>query len=228
MDLAAGALVGLGAGVKLTPAATGLYFTARRQWLAVIWSAVVFAGTIGLTYLLTPRETDRYFGELVGDPHRIGPVGPVIDQSLRGALSRLAGHDIGSGLLWKSSVAVTAVLALFAWRALRSGDRLGTLIIVQLFGSMASPISWSHHWVCLIPLILWLLYGPLREAAGARLMAAYWFVRNGDRRALDAGHAAEVDVGYLASGLPRLAGRGERDRCIGALRLDDPGRAAQP
>lgn len=48
----AGALVGLGAGVKLTPAATGLYFTARRQWLAVIWSAVAFAGTIGLTYLL--------------------------------------------------------------------------------------------------------------------------------------------------------------------------------
>ncbi|MFE3255042.1 mannosyltransferase [Nocardia sp. NPDC059091] len=169
-----GALVGLGAGVKLTPAVTGLYFVARRQWLAVIWSAVAFAGTIGLTYLLTPGETRRYFGELVGDPRRIGPVGSVINQSLRGALSRLAGHDIGSGLLWKTSVLVTAVLAFFAWRALRSDDRLGTLIIVQLFGLMASPISWSHHWVCLVPLILWLLHGPLREAAGARLMAAYW------------------------------------------------------
>ncbi|MFE3224429.1 mannosyltransferase [Nocardia sp. NPDC059228] len=169
-----GALVGLGAGVKLTPAVTGLYFVARRQWLAVIWSAVAFAGTIGLTFLLTPGETRRYFGDLVGDPGRIGPVGSVINQSLRGALSRLAGHDIGSGLLWKTSVVVTAVLAFFAWRALRSDDRLGTLIIVQLFGLMASPISWSHHWVCLVPLILWLLHGPLREAAGARLMAAYW------------------------------------------------------
>ncbi|MFE3055480.1 mannosyltransferase [Nocardia sp. NPDC059239] len=169
-----GALVGLGVGVKLTPAVTGLYFVARRQWLAVIWSAVAFAGTIGLTFLLTPGETRRYFGELVGDPGRIGPVGSVINQSLRGALSRLAGHDIGSGLLWKTSVLVTAVLAFFAWRALRSDDRLGTLIIVQLFGLMASPISWSHHWVCLVPLILWLLHGPLREAAGARLMAAYW------------------------------------------------------
>ncbi|MGW5109562.1 mannosyltransferase [Nocardia sp. NPDC004123] len=169
-----GALIGLGAGVKLTPAVTGLYFVARRQWLAVIWSAVAFAGTIGLTFLLTPGETRRYFGELVGDPGRIGPVGSVINQSLRGALSRLAGHDIGSGLLWKTSVLVTAVLAFFAWRALRSDDRLGTLIIVQLFGLMASPIAWSHHWVCLVPLILWLLHGPLREAAGARLMAAYW------------------------------------------------------
>ncbi|MFJ9367319.1 mannosyltransferase [Nocardia sp. NPDC101769] len=169
-----GALVGLGAGVKLTPAVTGLYFVARRQWLAVIWSAVAFAGTIGVTYLLTPGETTRYFGELVGDPRRIGPIGSVINQSLRGALSRLAGHDIGSGLLWKTSVLVTAVLAFFAWRALDSDDRLGTLIIVQLFGLMASPISWSHHWVCLVPLILWLLHGPLRQAAGARLMAAYW------------------------------------------------------
>ncbi|MEU6579640.1 glycosyltransferase 87 family protein [Nocardia sp. NPDC046763] len=114
-----GALVGLAAGVKLTPAVTGLYFTARRQWPAAIGSAVAFAWTIGVTYLLTPKETRRYFGELPGDPHRPLPVGSVINQSLRGALSRLAGHDIGSGLLWKAAVLVTAVLAFFAWRALR-------------------------------------------------------------------------------------------------------------
>ncbi|WP_328290904.1 mannosyltransferase [Nocardia aurantiaca] len=171
-----GTLVGLAAGVKLTPAVTGLYFTARRRWLAVICSAAAFLGTIGVTYLLTPGETGRYFGELVGDPHRIGPVGSVINQSLRGALTRLAGHDVGSGLLWKTSVLVTAVLAFFAWRALRFDDRLGTLIIVQLFGLMASPISWSHHWVWLVPTMLWLLHGPLREAPGARVMAGFWLV----------------------------------------------------
>ncbi|MEC3916733.1 mannosyltransferase [Nocardia sp. CDC160] len=169
-----GLLVGLSAGVKLTPAVTGLYFVARRQWLAVVASVVAFVASIGLTYLLVPKETNRYFGELVEDPHRIGPVGSVINQSLRGALTRLAGHDIGSGLLWKSAVLVTAVLAFCAWRALRSDDRLGALIIVQLFGMMAAPISWSHHWICLIPLVLWLRYGPLKDAVGARLMAAFW------------------------------------------------------
>ncbi|WP_328602522.1 mannosyltransferase [Nocardia terrae] len=169
-----GLLVGLGAGIKLTPAVTGLYFVARRQWFAVVASAAAFFGTMGLTYLLTPKETHRFYGELINDPHRIGPVGSVINQSLRGALSRIAGHDIGSGLLWKSAVLVTAVLAFFAWRALRSGDRLGLLLIVQLFGMMVAPISWSHHWICLVPLVLWLRYGPLREAFGARLMFAYW------------------------------------------------------
>ncbi|GAB2506306.1 mannosyltransferase [Nocardia heshunensis] len=170
----AGLLVGVASGIKLTPAMTGLYFVARRQWLAVVASAAAFFGTMGLTYLLTPRETDKYFGQLVNDPHRIGPVGSVINQSLRGALSRIAGHDIGSGLLWESAVLVTAVLAFFAWRALRSDDRLGLLIIVQLFGMMVAPISWSHHWICLVPLVLWLRYGPLRKAVGARLMTAFW------------------------------------------------------
>ncbi|MGW4352534.1 mannosyltransferase [Nocardia sp. NPDC004582] len=169
-----GLLVGLAAGVKLTPAVTGLYFAARRKWLSAGASALAFVLTIGVTFVFAPRETRQFFGELPGDPRRPLPVGSVINQSLRGALSRLAGHDIGSGLLWKSSVLVTAVLAFFAWRALRSDDRLGALLVVQLFGLMASPISWSHHWIWLVPLILWLVHGPLRAALGARLLAAFW------------------------------------------------------
>ncbi|MFC3434750.1 mannosyltransferase [Nocardia seriolae] len=169
-----GLLVGLAAGVKLTPAVTGLHFAARRQWLAAIGSAVAFAATIAVTFVLVPRATGRYFGTLPGDRRRPLPVGSVINQSLRGALGRLVGHDIGSGPLWAAAVLATALLAFFAWRALASDDRLGTLLIVQLFALLASPISWSHHWVCLIPLILWLRHGPLRATAGARLMAAYW------------------------------------------------------
>ncbi|MGW4352535.1 mannosyltransferase [Nocardia sp. NPDC004582] len=169
-----GLLVGIGAGIKLTPAVTGLYFAARGQWLAIVATVVAFFGTIGLTYLLAPNETNKYFFELMGDPHRIGPVGSVINQSLRGTISRIVGHDIGDGLVWKSLVLATAVLAFFAWRALRSDDKLGALIIVQLFGLLAAPISWSHHWIILIPMILWLRYGPLREALFTKLQLAFW------------------------------------------------------
>ncbi|MFE3255043.1 mannosyltransferase [Nocardia sp. NPDC059091] len=171
-----GTLVGVAAGIKLTPAVTGLYFAARKRWFTAIWSAVVFFGTILLTYLFAPGETNKYFRELLGDAHRIGPVGSATNQSLRGALSRLLGHDVVSGPVWIAAALVTAVLAFFAWRALDSGDRLGTLIIVQLFGLMVSPISWSHHWIWLLPVILWLCYGPLRQAAGARVLAGYWLV----------------------------------------------------
>ncbi|MEC3952105.1 mannosyltransferase [Nocardia sp. CDC153] len=171
-----GTLVGIAAGVKLIPAVTGLYFLARRRWLDAVWAAVVFVATILLTWLISPDETNKYFKELLGDARRIGPVASSTNQSLRGALSRILGHDVVSGPPWIAAVLLTAVLAFFAWRALDSDDRLGTLIIVELFGLMVSPISWSHHWIWLIPVILWLIYGPLREAAGARVLAGYWLV----------------------------------------------------
>ncbi|MFF0491597.1 mannosyltransferase [Nocardia sp. NPDC004068] len=182
-----GLLVGVAAGVKLTPAVTGLYLAGRQRWAAAVCSAVVFAATVGLSFLLSAEETRTYFGPLLGDANRIGPVGSVWNQSLRGAFTRLLGHDAGSpwelaghripfGPWWLGAVLVIAVLAVLAWRALAFDDRLGTLLVVQLFGLMVSPISWSHHFVWLLPLILWLLYGPLRAAAGARVLAGYWLI----------------------------------------------------
>ncbi|MFD6158869.1 mannosyltransferase [Nocardia sp. NPDC060256] len=171
-----GGLIGVIAGIKLTPAISGLYFVAQRRWLAAVWSAVVFGATVGISFLIAPHEARRYFGTLLGDADRIGPVGSVWNQSLRGALSRILGYDVQSGPWWLAGVLVVAVLAFFAWRALEPDDRMGTLIMVQLFGLLVSPISWSHHWVWLLPTVLWLLYGPLRRAAGAKIIAGYWLV----------------------------------------------------
>jgi alpha-1,2-mannosyltransferase len=39
-----GAVVGLAAGMKLTPAISGLYFLGVRHWATVVFSVVVFAG----------------------------------------------------------------------------------------------------------------------------------------------------------------------------------------
>ncbi len=182
-----GLLVGVAAGVKLTPAITGLYFLTQRRWAAAVASAVAFAATIGLSFAISSGETRTYFGPLVGDANRIGPVGSVWNQSLRGALSRILGHDAGSpwhlaghripfGPWWIAWVLVVLVLAVLAWRALEPDDRMGALLVVQLLGLMVSPISWSHHWVWLLPLLLWLAYGPLRTALGVRVVAAYWLV----------------------------------------------------
>ncbi|RJO75781.1 mannosyltransferase [Nocardia panacis] len=171
-----GTLVGVVAGIKLTPAITGLYFLARRRWATVFWSALVFGATVGVSFLIAEAEARKYFGTLLGDAHRIGPVGSVWNQSLRGTISRILGHDVESGPVWLAAVAVCAVLALLAWRALERDDRLGTLIVVQLFGLMVSPISWSHHFVWLVPTVLWLVHGPFRAAAGARVIAGFWLV----------------------------------------------------
>lgn len=172
----AGGLVGVVAGIKLTPAVTGLYFVLRRRWKAAVFSAVAFGLTVGISYLLVGSEARRYFEHLLGDASRIGPVGSVWNQSLRGALSRVAGHDVGSGWVWLLAVGVAAVLGAFAWRALGRDDLLGTLVVVQLFGLLISPISWSHHWVWLIPMLIWLVHGPLADRLGSKLLAGFWLV----------------------------------------------------
>lgn len=173
-----GLLVGTAAGVKLTPAVTGLYFLGARRWAAVVFSAVVFAATVGLSIAVIGQQARFYFTDLLGDASRIGPIGTSFNQSWRGGVSRILGHDAGYGPLVICAIAATAVLAVLAWRALGDGldgrDRLGSLLVVQLFGLLLSPISWTHHWVWLVPLMIWLLQGPWRTHPGAKLLGWGW------------------------------------------------------
>ncbi|ORA98884.1 alpha-(1-2)-phosphatidylinositol mannosyltransferase [Mycolicibacter minnesotensis] len=173
-----GLLVGLAAGVKLTPAIAGVYLAAARRWAAAVFSAVVFAATIAVSVWVTGDQARRYFTELLGDAHRVGPIATSFNQSWRGGISRIVGHDAGYSLPVLIAIGVTAVLAVLAWRALNSTsagpDPLGSLLVVELFGLLASPISWTHHWVWLLPLMIWLLHGPHRDRLGARVLGWGW------------------------------------------------------
>lgn len=172
-----GLLVGLAAGVKLTPAVSGLYFLGVRRFGAAAFSAVVFAATVAVSIVVVGGQGRYYFTDLLGDAGRIGPIGTSFNQSVRGAISRILGHDARYGPVVVAILVVAAVLAVLAWRAVDGGtDRLAGIVIVQLFGLLLSPISWTHHWVWLIPLMIWLLHGPLRERRGARILGWGWLV----------------------------------------------------
>jgi alpha-1,2-mannosyltransferase len=168
-----GLLVGLAAGVKLTPAVSGLYFLGMRRWRTAAFSAVVFAATVAVSIAVIGQQARYYFTDLLGDAGRVGPIGTSFNQSWRGGISRLLGHDAGYGPLVLAAIAGTAVLAVLAWRGL-AGERLGSLLVVQLFGLLLSPISWTHHWVWLIPLVIWLLRGPWSQRRGARMLGLGW------------------------------------------------------
>ena len=197
--------------VKLTPAISGLYFLGRRRWGAAVFSAVVFLATVGVSLLVVGDQARYYFTDLLGDASRVGPIGTSFNQSWRGGISRILGHDAGYGPLVLAAIAVTAVLALLAWRALSTApgdpDRLGLIVVVQLFGLLLSPISWTHHWVWLVPLMIWLIQGPYRErrarAPGLGLVGAHR-----DRRAV----AAELrPADHLADRPALVSGLGRAD-----------------
>jgi alpha-1,2-mannosyltransferase len=169
-----GLLVGLASGIKLTPAIAGFYLLGVRRFGAAIFSAVVFAATVAVSALVVGDQTRYYFTDLLGDAHRIGPIATSFNQSWRGGISRILGHDAGFGPLVVTAIVATAVLAVLAWRALDGSDRLGKLLVVEVFGLLSSPISWTHHWVWLVPLMIWLFHGPVRERPGARIFGWGW------------------------------------------------------
>jgi alpha-1,2-mannosyltransferase len=169
-----GLLVGVAAGVKLTPAISGVYFVGVRRWGAAAFSALVFLATVAVSALVVGDQARYYFTDLLGDVHRVGPIATSFNQSWRGGISRILGHDAGYGPLVLAAIAGTAVLAILAWRVLDRSDRLGKLLVIELFGLLLSPISWTHHWVWLVPLMIWLIHGPLRERPGARIAGWGW------------------------------------------------------
>jgi alpha-1,2-mannosyltransferase len=174
-DWLAGAGVGFAAGIKLIPAVTGLYLLLARRFAALVWTVVFFLATVVVMLLVIPHETWHYFTKLILDPGRTGAVYSAINQSWRGALSRLAGHDVSSS--WLLACAVTVALGVWAaWRALRAGDRTGSLLAVQFVGLLVSPISWSHHWIWVVPLLVWGVFGPVRRHRWVRMLVIAWLV----------------------------------------------------
>lgn len=179
--LAAGAGIGIAAGIKLTPAGGVVYLLAAGRRRAAVYAACAFAVTVVLAALVAPVESWRYWLHLLGDSGRIGPMASVENQSLRGCLARLLGHDGGvAGLWWPALVLLAAAATALALRgAMVRGDRLAMLLTAQLFVLLASPISWSHHWVWSVPALIWLLHGPLRGRRLSVAAAAVWALSAG-------------------------------------------------
>ena len=148
-----GILVGLAAGVKLTPAIFGLYFLIRRDFGAAVRSLGSGVATLGLGWLVLPAASHEYwlgFDKL----SRFGSdaLAPA-NQSLRACWVRLFGGN--PGIAYPISVVAILILAIWAaWRLERSSERLAAVSVVAVAGLLISPVSWTHHWVWVVPVIV--------------------------------------------------------------------------
>jgi alpha-1,2-mannosyltransferase len=153
-----GVLVGVAAAVKLTPLifVPHLWLTGRRK------DAVTAFATFGLLQLLIfaiiPHDFTRFWSVAVTNPERTGPTFWAGNQSLDGLVLRLT--DLAPWAL-AAAIAIGAVLAvpavLLVRRYHRAGQPLTALLVTAFFGLLLSPVSWSHHYVWVVPLVVVLL-----------------------------------------------------------------------
>jgi alpha-1,2-mannosyltransferase len=113
--------------------------------------------TVACGAVLAPQDSLRYWtGGLFGISH-FGPAA-VVDgknQSLVGQLTRVMANP--TPLLVTELVLFAAALALAtlaARRQLRIGDEVAALTAVAIGGLLASPLSWTHHWVWCVPALM--------------------------------------------------------------------------
>ncbi|MQY28467.1 Polyprenol-phosphate-mannose-dependent alpha-(1-2)-phosphatidylinositol mannoside mannosyltransferase [Nocardia sp. RB56] len=148
-----GVLVGLAAAIKLTPAAFVLYFLVRRDYRAAATAAITGAVATALAYAVLPRESTRYWFGGMGNVSGLSGSAFRTNQSIQGVLSRFQVPRPEFTALWLLLSLVLLALVVPAMRRAADNPPL-VLAFNAVFTLLASPISWSHHWVWIAPALL--------------------------------------------------------------------------
>lgn len=148
-------VVGFVASIKLTPLVFGLFYLVRRDIRGLIGMlGGVILGT-GIGWVFLPANSVEYWSRTLSDTSRIGGLSFASNQGFNGFFHRLFGDTSVSRVLWFIAVAVVIVgIAVIAWRLVSAGCNVEAMLAVAMVSLLASPVSWSHHWVWLVPIIV--------------------------------------------------------------------------
>jgi alpha-1,2-mannosyltransferase len=177
-----GFLVGVAAGIKLTPLVFGLYYLVRKDWRGLANMGAGFAATVLLGWLLRPAESLQFWLTILPDTSRIGGAGYVDNLSVKGALLHFGVPASAVTLPWLLlSLLLVALAAAVIKLATDQGARVVAMSATALAMLLISPVSWSHHWVwiaAVLPAFAWTLretparYRRLRRAMTAVLLVS--------------------------------------------------------
>jgi alpha-1,2-mannosyltransferase len=166
--------IGLASAVKLTPLIFIPYLLLVRRYRQAATAAGTFVATVLLGYAILPKDSDTYWLHgLVFNANRIVFLGTRGNQSLRGALTRLAGSVTAGTAPWLVAGILILIVGVVAAAMLyRAGYPVPGMLACALTGLLASPLSWDHHWVWVAPAIALLAHLGARARGAVR--AGWW------------------------------------------------------
>jgi alpha-1,2-mannosyltransferase len=163
-----GMLTGVAAAIKLTPAIFVVYLLMVRKFRA-FWVAVITGMVVTLiSFAMAPAASYEFWIRLAhGDTGLGHSIIYYTNQSVMADIVRLFGLGQApaiAGLLLSAAVAVAGLWAAVLWH--RLGDVRLAVNLCGVAGLLASPVSWLHHFVWVIPLAMSLIerrpIGPCR------------------------------------------------------------------
>ena len=170
-----GILIGLAAAIKLTPALFVIFMFLIGKRRAAITAVISFAVFTGIGAIFLFRETLIFFGGLSGGDTRTASPLYAGNQSLLGVFFRLGDSSRTTTLLGLAVAGVLAVLGcLVAAHWWRSGEKVFAIAIVGLTTCLASPLSWTHHYVWILPMGMAVLSPGVPR--WARYVGGFWVV----------------------------------------------------
>jgi alpha-1,2-mannosyltransferase len=183
-----GILVGLAAAIKVTPIILIPYLFLTRQGRSGLRAIASFVGAALLAAAVNASTSWSYWTHYIRDPQRAGMLSWVGNQGVLGAVERTLGHTVTTPTTFVIVVTVGVLGLLIAAGAYRRSSPVLGLLVVEATESLASPVSWSHHFIWMILLVAWLALAEDRPRAGewyalgvAVLLwaAPYWWVPHG-------------------------------------------------
>jgi alpha-1,2-mannosyltransferase len=182
-----GILIGIAAGIKLVPGAFIVFLVLKREWGAAGRCVAAFVASVALGAVSAPEDSWRFWSGGFINLSRFGPDAVIRgdNQSLTGALMRLS-RDLTPApiLMLLLSIGVMALGLVAAKRQIDSGNDVSGLVCIAFASLLASPISWTHHWVWAVVALLVLVQKGHRVAAvllGAIFaIGPMWFAPRGN------------------------------------------------
>ncbi|WP_457032782.1 glycosyltransferase 87 family protein [Kitasatospora sp. P5_F3] len=154
-----GVAIGIAAGIKLTPGLFAVYLLITGRIKAAFVAGATFLGTFLLGALILPDATWGFWTKYLYDSSRVGKTEIVDNQSISGAVARLL-HTAHPGAVATAVAALVAIagLATAAWvvrsaRWLPRAEAWG-VCCAAVTAVLISPISWTHHWVWCVPVLV--------------------------------------------------------------------------
>jgi alpha-1,2-mannosyltransferase len=150
-----GALIGLAAAIKLTPLLFVVFAVLIWRRRVAVVAVVSFAFFTLVAWILLPKESLEYWSGLgKGEVNTAGPV-YVGNQSVTGAMTRWFAENRPTVLVALAIGFVVAfiatVVAAWWWRR---GEKVFAVGLVGLATCLASPLSWTHHHVWAVVLLI--------------------------------------------------------------------------